>query len=140
MNQTELERTTLQSILRLWFSNRMCERGEYIVGDERLGMDQSILDASHDSAGKIPIPPMLGFQLAEVVVKYLQVPLAKSVMKYLQQLINTDKPASWFTLYLVSFLLLHGFSLQYEKMTQYAKRKGQEVFSDIFSPLASIVS
>ncbi|KFY01199.1 hypothetical protein O988_02870 [Pseudogymnoascus sp. VKM F-3808] len=50
-------RKLLKMVLRLWVAIRLNTKSTNIVGSERLGMRDDILDATHPTPGRIPIPP-----------------------------------------------------------------------------------
>jgi hypothetical protein len=53
-------------VLRLWVAIRLNTKSTNIVGPERLGMLDDILDDTHPTPGRIPIPPSRSLSMARL--------------------------------------------------------------------------
>ncbi|KAG5965411.1 hypothetical protein E4U58_002822 [Claviceps cyperi] len=109
---------------RLWMSIRLSTTSDFIVGEEKLGMADDILDDTHPNPGRIPVPPVLGAQLDLVMIHQIQARLRHEVLDKLQKMILKNKPNTWFVTYLVSFLLLHNAALITAHDASYARKHG----------------
>ncbi|KAG6051297.1 hypothetical protein E4U39_001539 [Claviceps sp. Clav50 group G5] len=109
---------------RLWMSVRLSTTSDFIVGEEKLGMADDILDETHPNPGRIPVPPVLGAQLDLVMIHQIQVRLRHEVLDKLQKMILKNKPDTWFVTYLVMFLLLHNAALITAHDASYARKHG----------------
>ncbi|KAJ6446009.1 pre-mRNA splicing factor clf1 [Purpureocillium lavendulum] len=110
--------------LTLWVSIRLSTTSGFIVGDETLGMPNSILDDTSPSAGKIPMPPVMGAQLDLVLIHHIQTKLRRDMLEILQKLVLKNKQKSWFVTYLVTFILLHNTALITAHDAGYARKHG----------------
>ncbi|KAG5938453.1 hypothetical protein E4U59_003767 [Claviceps monticola] len=109
---------------RLWMSVRLSTTSDFIVGEEKLGMADDILDETHPNPGRIPVPPVLGAQLDLVMIHQIQARLRHEVLDKLQKMILKNKPNTWFVTYLVLFLLLHNAALITAHDASYARKHG----------------
>ncbi|KAG6122756.1 hypothetical protein E4U13_001292 [Claviceps humidiphila] len=109
---------------RLWMSVRLSTTSDFIVGEEKLGMADDILDETHPNPGRIPVPPVLGAQLDLVMIHQIQVRLRHEVLDKLQKMVLKNKPDTWFVTYLVLFLLLHNAALITAHDASYARKHG----------------
>ncbi|OAA68489.1 hypothetical protein SPI_00684 [Niveomyces insectorum RCEF 264] len=121
---SEQERTLLSNTLELWMSVRLTTRSFELIGDETLGMPPNILDETSPSHGKIPIPPVLGAQLDSVLIHQIQNRLRHDALDGLHKLITENKARTWFTSYLVIFILLHNAALVLKHDASYARKHG----------------
>ncbi|KAK7402616.1 hypothetical protein QQX98_011628 [Neonectria punicea] len=110
--QTEL----LQETLYIWVATRLIEKPWRVSNNEMLEHD--ISDNTHpfwDNTSpyhfRIPVTPVMDNQLDQVVIKRILTPLSSSVMKRLRTLIEANKPANWFVIYLCTFILLNNYEL-----------------------------
>ncbi|OAQ90852.1 Zn(2)-C6 fungal-type DNA-binding domain-containingprotein [Purpureocillium lilacinum] len=110
--------------LTLWVSIRLSTTSGFIVGDETLGMSNNILDDTSPSAGKIPMPPVMGAQLDLVLIHHIQTKLRRDMLEILQKLVLKNKQKSWFVTYLVTFILLHNTALITAHDAGYARKHG----------------
>lgn len=134
LSQREEERRLLKAVLRLWIASRMESRSDRICGKEQLGMQpQYYEDCCHNPAdnssncqlvipppssesvdynnGLILIPPVLSAQLEVIVTASILQPQRKLVLKLLNELFDSDRRQSWFTVYLTVFVLLHSCAM-----------------------------
>jgi hypothetical protein len=124
---SEDENRLLAKTLDLWMTVRLTTRSFEIVGDETLDMPPNILDETSPSHGKIPIPPVMGAQLDSVLIHEIQHTLRHDVLDSLQKMIANNKTHTWFTTYLVTFILLHNAALVIKHDASYARKHGLKV-------------
>lgn len=117
----------LKLTLKLWMSIRLSTTSVFIIGHEMLGMKSDILDASSPHHGKVPLPPVLGAQLDLILIHHIQAKLRRELLDKLQKLMLKNKPSTWFTTYLVVFILLHNMSLITAHDASYARKHGMQV-------------
>jgi hypothetical protein len=121
------EKELLQLALRLWIAIRLTTRSAFIVGEETLGMPRNILDETSPNHGRIPLPPVMGAQLDLILIHQIQSGLRRELLDKLQKMLQTNKAKTWFTTYLIMFMLLHNISLITEHDAGYAKKHGIKV-------------
>ncbi|TWU74505.1 hypothetical protein ED733_005556 [Metarhizium rileyi] len=109
---------------RLWVAIRLSTTSEFIVGEERLGMPENILDETNPNCGKIPVPPVLGAQLDLVLIHHIQTKLRRELLDKLQKMVLKNKQSTWFVSYLVTFILLHNAALITAHDAAYARKHG----------------
>lgn len=124
---SDAERTLLSNTLDLWMTVRLTTRSFEIVGEETLDMPPNILDETSPSHGKIPIPPVMGAQLDSVLIHQIQHTLKRNALEGLHRLITENKARTWFTTYLVTFILLHNAALVIKHDASYAIKHGMKV-------------
>ncbi|KAH8675648.1 hypothetical protein BX600DRAFT_179924 [Xylariales sp. PMI_506] len=120
------EKDLLEKALRLWMAIRMTTKSTYIVGQERLGMDANIMDDTSPQRGQIPLPPVMGAQIELVLIHQLQSKWRREMLDGLQVMIQANNHSTWFTTYLVTFILLHNCSLLCQHDAAYARKHGME--------------
>lgn len=100
------EGAVLADFFRLWFAVRRTATTEYIDGDDTLDMEP-VTDRSYPLFGKVPLPPVMIQQLDMVLtIGFLQ-PLRKKVLENFQKIVLNNKPKSWMTIYLITFMSLY---------------------------------
>lgn len=109
---------------RLWVAVRLSTNSDFIVGEEKLGMADDILDATSPNAGKIPVPPVLGAQLDLVLIHHIQTRLRRELLDKLQKMVLKNRQCTWFVTYLVTFILLHNAALIIAHDAAYARKHG----------------
>lgn len=124
--------------LRLWMSIRLSTRSAFIVGQERLGMADDILDETSPNPGQIPIPPVFGAQLDVILIHHIQAELRRELLERLQRIILKNKHENWLVIYLVIFVLLHNISLIIAHDASYATKHGILVSFSFLSQLGLI--
>jgi len=124
------ERELLASTLDLWMAIRLTTKSFEIVGEETLGMTPDIMaDESSPAPGKIPLPPVMGAQIDSILIHQIQARLRHITLDILQKLTTENKPRTWLTTYLVTFILLHNIALVIKHDAGYAKKHGMKVRS-----------
>ena len=89
----------------------MESRQERICSQETLGQELQLWDKEAGNYGNICIPPVLQAQIEVITTAVVLLPMKKAVLKGLQELIHANEPRSWFTMYLVMFILMHSCAL-----------------------------
>jgi len=123
----------MQNVLRMAFMvNLSCgsawleAEGEKSVLDMKPSEDPSWL-----MKGKVPHPPIVSAQLAIIGTVRILRPLQKLILDELQKMILINKPQSWMTIYLCTFVLLHNCSVLSLERYNNARKHRLEVSIDI---------
>ncbi|KAI2628897.1 hypothetical protein GGS21DRAFT_228149 [Xylaria nigripes] len=122
----EKERGLLKKALQLWMAVRMTTKSTFIVGEETLGMSPDIMDETSPLRGKIPLPPVMGAQIELVLIHQIQSSLRREMLENLQSITQANKQQTWFTTYLITFILLHNVALLCQHDTGYARKHGMK--------------
>ncbi|KAI1266794.1 hypothetical protein F5Y18DRAFT_416103 [Xylariaceae sp. FL1019] len=122
----EKEKAMLKKALELWMAIRMTTKSTVIVGDETLGMKPNIMDETSPLQGKIPLPPVMGAQIELVLIHQIQSSLRRDILESLQSMTQANKQQTWFTTYLITFILLHNVALLCDHDAGYAKKHGMK--------------
>ncbi len=77
------------------------------MSEDTLDMEPELSDRSYPLFEKIPLPPVMIQQLDMILTVGLLDRLRKKVLEGLQKMIINNKPKSWMTIYLVTFMFLH---------------------------------
>jgi hypothetical protein len=117
------------NFLRLWFAIRRTHTIEHIVSKDKLDMEPEVEDKSFPLFGKVPLPPVMIQQLDMVLTLGILQPLRKKVLDDLQRLIMSNKPTSWLTVYLTTFMSLHQCATICAENYRNARRQGLRVRS-----------
>jgi hypothetical protein len=104
---SEGERALMGNFFRLWFAIRRTATVEHIVGDDKLDMTPESADPSYPLFGRVPLTPVMIQQLDMILTLKILHPLRKRVLEDFQKLILANKPRSWLTMYLITFMFLH---------------------------------
>jgi len=120
---SEAEKKLLASTLKLWMSVRLTTKSFEIVGDEKLGMPQDLINDRNSALyHKTPLPPVMGAQIDTILIHQLQPQLRRATLEELQKMTQDKKQKTWLVTYLVTFILLHNISMITEHDAQYAKK------------------
>ncbi|TGJ85075.1 hypothetical protein E0Z10_g3697 [Xylaria hypoxylon] len=120
------EKDLLRKALQLWMAVRMTTKSTVIVGEETLGMNPNIMDETSPLQGKIPLPPVMGAQIELVLIHQIQSNLRREMLENLQTITQANKQSTWFTTYLITFILLHNVSLLCQHDASYARKHGMK--------------
>ncbi|KAI1173874.1 hypothetical protein F4777DRAFT_420073 [Nemania sp. FL0916] len=120
----EKERELLKKALQLWMAVRMTTKSTVIIGEETLGMSPDIMDETSPLQGKIPLPPVMGAQIELVLIHQIQSNLRREMLENLQTMTQANKQHTWFTTYLITFILLHNVALLCQHDKGYARKHG----------------
>jgi hypothetical protein len=97
--------------LRIWVASRLIEKPWRICGEDTLGMTAETEDRSSPYFDRIPVTPMMDYQLDQIVINYILRPLRTKVLKKLTEMIKKNVRKNWFTIYLCIFILLQNYEL-----------------------------
>lgn len=125
------ESALLRKALQLWMAIRLTTKSTIIIGDETLGMSHDIMDDS-PLRGCIPLPPVMGAQIELILIHQIQASLRREMLENLQTMTQANKNQTWFTTYLVTFILLHNVALLCQHDAGYARKHGIKVCNGIF--------
>jgi hypothetical protein len=101
----------MQNVLRLWFAIHHTTGSAWLAGEETPGMQSGTKDRSYSLFGKISMPRIRIAQFDMMNTLRILQHLRKLVLDGLQRLIMSNKPNTWFTVYLCIFILLHDCSI-----------------------------
>ncbi|KAI0175655.1 hypothetical protein GGR52DRAFT_322585 [Hypoxylon sp. FL1284] len=118
------ESALLRKALQLWMAIRLTTKSTIIVGEETLGMPRDIMDETSPQKGCIPLPPVMGAQIELILIHQIQVNLRREMLENLQSMTQANKHKTWFTTYLVTFILLHNVALLCQHDASYARKHG----------------
>lgn len=104
---SEDERNLMANFFRLWFAIRRTATVEHIIGDDKLDMSPELADQSYPLFEKVPLTPVMIQQLDMILTLKTLIPLRKKVLEDFQKLVLSNKPRSWLTMYLITFMFLH---------------------------------
>ena len=117
----------MANYLRLWFAVRRTQTTEHIIGSDTLDMQPETTDRSFPLFGKVPLPPVMIQQLDMILTVGILQPLRKKVLEDLQKLILSNKPSSWLTVYLITFISLHSSATICNENYRNARKHGLKV-------------
>ncbi|KAK6948664.1 hypothetical protein Daesc_010434 [Daldinia eschscholtzii] len=124
------ESALLKKALQLWMAVRLTTKSTIIVGDETLGMSKDIMDETSPLRGCIPLPPVMGAQIELVLIHQIQSSLRREMLENLQAMTQANKKNTWFTTYLITFILLHNVALLCQHDAGYARKHGFKVCAE----------
>jgi len=90
-------------------------------------MDPETTDRSNPLFGKVPLPPVMIQQLDMILTLGLLRPLRKKFFEDFQKMILANKPKSWMTIYLITFISLTSFSAVAAEHYENARKHGLKV-------------
>ncbi|EMR63160.1 hypothetical protein UCREL1_9900 [Eutypa lata UCREL1] len=118
------EKDLLRKALQLWMAIRLTTKSTVIIGNETLGMSQDIMDETSPLRGQIPLPPVMGAQIELILIHQIQTSLRREMLENLQAMTQANKHQTWYTTYLVTFILLHNVALLCQHDAGYARKHG----------------
>lgn len=92
-------------------------------------MAPETVDRSYPLFGKVPLPPVMIQQLDMILTLGLLQPLRKKVLEDFQKIVLANKPRSWLTIYLCTFMFLHSCAALSAENYANARKHGLRVFS-----------
>lgn len=122
---TENERDLLRRALHLWVAIRLTTSSTTIIGGDTLGIKKMPSDSPQH--GKRPLPPVMGAQIDNILRVSIQAQWRQKLLELLQKMIQENKQATWFTTYLIMFILLHNAALLMAHDHKYAKKHNLQV-------------
>jgi hypothetical protein len=87
----------------------MTSNREYICAGEAIG--SLVSDQSSPYRNTRPVPPMACAQLEVISYTAFLHPLRRQILQMLEHMFMSNTRASWYTLYLTLFIILHSCSL-----------------------------
>jgi hypothetical protein len=90
-------------------------------------MKPEVEDRSYPLFGKVPLPPVMIAQLDIILTLQVLQPLRKKVLEDFQKIVLSNKPGSWMTVYLITFMSLHSCSKVSEENYRNARKHGFRV-------------
>ena len=111
--------------LPLWGS-RLIEAPWRICGHETLGMDVCV-DINSPYYGRIPVTPIMDFQIDNIAIHYLLMPWKAKLLKELQKKILANRKEDWLEIHLTMFVLLNNVERQVRHDNWFARRYGMKV-------------
>lgn len=118
------ESALLRKALQLWVAIRLTTKSTIIVGEETLGMSRDIMDETSPLRGCIPLPPVMGAQIELILIHQIQASLRREMLETLQSMTQANQKQTWFTTYLITFILLHNVALLCQHDAGYARKHG----------------
>lgn len=94
------------------------------MGEDTLDMDPETKDHSYPLFGKVPLPPVMIQQLDMILTVGILQRLRKRVLEDFQKLVVANKPKSWMTIYLITFMFLHSCAALSEENFRNARKHG----------------
>lgn len=125
--QSPAERLLLGNFFRLWFAVRRTTTMEHIEGDDTLDMDPEKGDRSFPLFDKVPLPPVMIQQLDMILTLGVLVPLNKQVLEDFNKIVLENRPKSWMTIYLITFMSLHSCAKVSDENYKNARKQGLRV-------------
>lgn len=116
----------MTNFFRLWFGIRRTATSEHIVDGSQLDIPE-VTDTSFFLHGKVPLPPVMIHQLDMILTLGILNPLQKQVLEDVQKIFLENKPKSWLTLYLITFMMLHSCASLSGENYRNARRQGLRV-------------
>lgn len=126
-SQPSEEASIIADFVRLWFAVRRTATTEHIEGDDTLDMEPEAVDKSYPLFGKVPLPPVMIQQLDMVLTLGFLQPLRKKVLDNFQKIVLANKPKSWMTIYLITFISLHSAATVTHENYHNARKHGLKV-------------
>ncbi|KAF2630582.1 Clavaminate synthase-like protein, partial [Macroventuria anomochaeta] len=106
-NAPKPRNTLVHKTLRLWVACRFIEGKWRCCGSDVLRAGE--LKNPFRSPDWVSPPPYIDYQYASIIMHRILGPLSKAVLKELQDLVDKRKPRDWYTIFLVTFILLHNY-------------------------------
>ncbi|KAI5793689.1 hypothetical protein DFH27DRAFT_526931 [Peziza echinospora] len=115
----------LRRALKLWVGSRLIEQPWRICGQETLGMNVCT-DPTSPYHGRIPVTPIMDFQLDNITIHYLLMPWKAKLLKELQKKILGNRKEDWLEIHLTMFVLLNNVERQVKHDNWFARRYGMK--------------
>jgi hypothetical protein len=90
-------------------------------------MEPEATDRSYPLFGKVPLPPVMIQQLDMVLTLGFLQPLRKKVLEDFQKIVLANKPKSWMTIYLITFMSLYSCARLTAENYHNARKHGLKV-------------
>ncbi|KAF8424200.1 hypothetical protein EV426DRAFT_107192 [Tirmania nivea] len=111
----------IRRALKLWVGSRLIEQPWRVCGKETFGMNVC-LDMGSPYYGRIPVTPIMDFQLDNITIHYLLMPWKSRILKELQKKILGNRKEDWLEVHLTMFILLNNVERQIKHDNWFARR------------------
>lgn len=111
----------IRRALKLWVGSRLIEQPWRVCGNDTFGMDVCV-DMGSPYYGRIPVTPIMDFQLDNITIHYLLVPWKSRILKELQKKILGNRKEDWLEVHLTMFILLNNVERQVKHDNWFARR------------------
>jgi hypothetical protein len=129
----------MQNLLRLWFTIMLSTGTAWLEGEDTRDL-RPVDDASYPLVpGRILMSPLSIEQFDVLTRVRIMIPLRKKVLDELQRLVLSNRPQSFVTIYLCTFILLHTSSVISADRRRHAGKHGSPVGSLSYNSLSNIV-
>jgi hypothetical protein len=91
------------------------------------------MDRSFPLFGKVPLPPVMIQQLDMILTLGILQPLREKFLKDFQKLVLSNKPNTWLTVYLITFMSLHSCAAVSDENYKNARKHGLKVSAPLLS-------
>lgn len=85
------------------------------------------MDEGSPYYGKTPVTPVMDFQIDNITIHQLLIPLRKKLLQELQKKVLNNKPEDFLEIYLTIFILLHNMELTIAHDRWFAMRYSMQV-------------
>lgn len=85
------------------------------------------MDEGSPYYGKTPVTPIMDFQIDNITIHQLLIPLRKKLLQELQKKVLNNKPEDFLEIYLTIFILLHNMELTIAHDRWFAMRYSLQV-------------
>lgn len=96
------------------------------------------MDEGSPYYGKTPVTPVMDFQIDNITIHQLLIPLRKKLLQELQKKVLNNKPEDFLEIYLTIFILLHNMELTIAHDRWFAMRYSMQVCNHSISDKASV--
>lgn len=83
-------------------------------------------DGSHEDSAPLTSAPFIDYQMSAILVGILE-PMKRSLLKRLEKLARERNPELWYTLFLVTYILLHSYGQLAKQQARFARSRGLKV-------------
>lgn len=116
----------IRRALKLWVTSRLIEVPWRICGQDTLNMNVC-LDMDSPYYGRIPVTPIMDFQIDNIAIYYFLMPLKAKILKDLQKKILANRKEDWLEIHLTMFILLNNVERQTKHDGWFARRYAMKV-------------
>ena len=122
----------IRRALKLWVGSRLIEQPWRVCGNDTFGMNVC-LDMGSPYYGRIPVTPIMDFQLDNITIHYLLMPWKSRILKELQKKILGNRKEDWLEVHLTMFILLNNVERQIKHDNWFARRYSLPVSSMLWT-------
>jgi hypothetical protein len=117
----------MTNFFRLWFAIRRTMTTEHLGSVDYLDMQPETDDRSYPLFGKVPLPPVMIQQLDMILTLGVLDPLKKKFLQDYQELVMSNRPDTWMTVYLITFIASHSGAKILDENYKNARKHGLKV-------------